>query len=83
MEHDSPEFKAAVKEATVEAVKEVLITLGIDTDNPIELQADMLYVRRSRETTLQVSGAIRKSFIGLAVTGFISVAVMVIKEVFK
>lgn len=83
MEHDSPEFKLAVKEATVEAVKEVLITLGIDTENPLELQADMLYVRRSRETTLQVSGVIRRSLIGVAITGGVSFLVMAAKEVFK
>jgi hypothetical protein len=83
MNNDSAEFNAAVKEATREAVNEVLITLGIDTKKPLELQADMLYVRRSRETTQQVGGVIRKSLIGLAVTGVVSVAVMVIKEAFK
>lgn len=80
MNHESPEFKAAVKEATREAVNEVLITLGIDTANPLELQADMQYVRKSRETTLQVSSAIRKTFIGVVVTGLVSGAVMIIKE---
>ena len=83
MDHDSPEFKTAVKEATVEAVKEVLITLGIDTENPLELQADMLHVRRSRETTQQVSGIIRRSLIGVAITGGVSLLVMAAKEVFK
>lgn len=83
MNHDSVEFKAAVKEATTEAVKEVLITLGIDTQNPLELQADMQYVRRSRETTQQVSGAIRKSIIGVTITGLVSIVVIVVKEVFE
>ena len=40
-----------IKDIVAEAVKQTLIQLGIDADNPIEIQKDMQHLREWRETT--------------------------------
>ncbi|RUV65856.1 hypothetical protein EOA64_00490 [Mesorhizobium sp. M1A.F.Ca.IN.022.02.1.1] len=60
-----------VKKIVAEAVAETLLTLGIDTSDPVELQKDMAHLRSWRESvaTVKQQGLI-------AATGVITVGLL-------
>jgi uncharacterized membrane protein len=60
-----------VKKIVAEAVAETLLTLGIDTTDPVELQKDMAHLRSWRESvaTVKQQGLI-------AATGVITVGLL-------
>lgn len=57
-------------------VKETLIQLGVDLDNPIEFQADCLFVRKIRRVHESVGTKIINTFVGVVVTGGIAMVVL-------
>lgn len=59
------------RQAAREAVKETFLTLGLDAAEPLEAQADMLFLRRTREG----SETIKKQSVMTAV-GLLTVAVL-------
>lgn len=64
-------FTTEVKDAAAEGVTEALERLGINPDDPTEVQRDMAFVRDWRTTT---DGVKRKSL--LAAVGFVVVATL-------
>jgi hypothetical protein len=52
MTHLTPEIEACIQktadEVATQTVKNTLTTLGIDHDNPIEVQKDMAHIRANR-----------------------------------
>lgn len=46
--------RATAKEAADEAVRQTLLTLGIDMSNPLEMQADFRHVREWRKSVATV-----------------------------
>lgn len=50
------------------AVHETLISLGMNAKNPLQLQADMAFIRELRETTEKVKSRGLLALIGLLVT---------------
>lgn len=67
------QLKALIKEsasaAAEEAVKQMFMQLGIDHSNPIEMQADMRYLRDWRTSTATVRRQGLMVAIGIIVTG--------------
>lgn len=49
-------------------VHETLLTLGADTQNPLELQADFKFMRSLRKTHERVGIKILISFVGILIT---------------
>lgn len=64
-------ISAVAEDAAQKAVKQTLVSLGIDTDNPREHQADMLHVRRWRKSTEAVQSQGIKVTVALIFTGII------------
>lgn len=61
----------AAKQAAREAVRETLITLGIDADKPFEFQRDMQHLRGWRNATDTVKGQGIKTTVVIIVTGIL------------
>ncbi|MER9524066.1 hypothetical protein NKI96_10820 [Mesorhizobium sp. M0292] len=61
------------RQAAREAVKETFLTLGLDLTKPLEAQADMLFLRSTRESSetikkqglMVAAGAITLAILGL------------------
>ncbi len=51
-----------------EAVEETLMRLGFSLDNHTELQADMLYLRKSRKGSEELAKWIKRSAIGVSIS---------------
>ncbi|RWP29877.1 hypothetical protein [Mesorhizobium sp.] len=67
------EIHEIARQAAREAVKETFLTLGLDPNKPIEAQADMQFLRRTREgsetfkrqSVMVAAGAITLAVLGL------------------
>jgi hypothetical protein len=58
-----------VKKIVAEAVAETLLTLGIDTTDPVELQKDMAHLRAWRESVQTVKQQGLVTAVGILVAG--------------
>lgn len=61
------EIRTVVKET----VQETLTGLGIDTDNPQEMQANFIYLGKSRKGSEEIARWAKRSAIGVAVSATI------------
>jgi len=57
-----------VQDVVRTAVQETLITMGMDAKDPLQLQADMAFIRELRETTEKVKSRGLFALVGLLVT---------------
>ena len=57
-------------------VKETLIQIGVDLENPIEFQADCQFVRKIRKTHEKVGMKIVLSMVGLFISGTVAIVVL-------
>jgi len=64
-------LEALIHATIKEAVKETLSSLGINTENIHETQQTFLFLYRMRKGSEDISNAVRKTAIGLAVSGFL------------
>jgi hypothetical protein len=58
-----------VKKIVAEAVAETLLTLGIDTTDPVELQKDMAHLRAWRESVATVKRQSLVTAVGIVIAG--------------
>lgn len=65
------EIHEIARRAAQEAVKETFLVLGLDPDKPLEAQADMQFVRRTRTS----AEAIQRQSV-MAAVGLITVAIL-------
>lgn len=71
MKMDQGQERLLIKEATHEAVVEVLLALGVDISDPEsvrQMQQDMHWVRRGRQASENMPNTLRKAGIGVAAT---------------
>ncbi len=61
------EIEDLTDKAAGKAVKTMLITLGIDVNNPLQVQADMKFSRRLRETCEGIGSKIVYTVVGIFV----------------
>ena len=61
-----------LEKAAENGTNSALARLGFDTENHLDTQADMAFLRQQRRASEQVTRVIRRSLIGIAVTGLIS-----------
>lgn len=65
------QLREVARESGAEGAREVLRTLGVDVDQPLEAQKDMHFLRDLRKGTSSVKGKIINTVIGaLALAGF-------------
>lgn len=63
------EQKKAIREAVRDGVEEALTKYGVDTSDATGMQADMIYLRKSRTGADEVVKWIKRSAITAALTG--------------
>jgi hypothetical protein len=63
------EQKTAIREAVRDGLEEALTKYGLDTSDPSAMQADMIYLRKSRTGSDEVIKWIKRSAITAAITG--------------
>lgn len=62
-------LKQVADEAATQAVKKTFIAMGLDPEDPIEAQADMVWLRNTRERCEGVEGKAVMTAVGLFVVG--------------
>jgi hypothetical protein len=75
--------KEEMAEVVAEAVKQTLIQLGIDSQNPIEMQKDFQHLRQWRKAGEDLRSKSMLVLLGLVLTGLTSLALLGIREWFK
>jgi len=63
--------KKAIREAVSEGIDDALTKYGLDTSDPTAMQADMVYLRKSRTGSDEVLKWGKRSAITAAVTGML------------
>ncbi len=63
------DMRKAIREAVGEGIEDTLTKYGIDMDDPNAMQADMIYLRKSRTGSDEVIKWIKRSCLTAAVTG--------------
>lgn len=64
-------LREAIREAVREGIEEALTKYGIDTTDPTAVQADMIYLRKSRTGSDEVAKWIKRSVITVAISGML------------
>ncbi len=65
-------LKHVIREAVREGIEEALTKYGIDTDSPNSMQSDMLYLRKSREGSEELTKWIKRSAITVALSSLLA-----------
>lgn len=63
------ELKKTIRAAVREGIEDTLTKYGVDTTDPNAMQADMIYLRKSRTGSDEVIKWIKRSAITAALTG--------------
>jgi len=63
-----------------EGIEDALTKYGIDTDDPTSAQADMLYVRKSREGSDELAKWAKRSIITVAISSLLATLWSAIKQ---
>lgn len=74
------ELRELTRETVSHAVRDTLITLGIDAGNPLEMQRDFQTLRDLRMTKEAVTSRAGKAVVGAALTGVIALFALGVKE---
>lgn len=72
-----------LKEIVEAAVKETLISIGINTDDTIELQKDHSFVRELRETHEAVKRKGLLALVGAIITGAVTLSYFLIRDLWN
>lgn len=71
--------EAEVKRIVAETVEQTLLTLGVDTEDPIELQKDLAHLRAWRESMETVRKQSLITAIGVIVAGVLGLIWLALK----
>ncbi|HET6406792.1 MAG TPA: hypothetical protein VFG14_02840 [Chthoniobacteraceae bacterium] len=71
--------EAEVKRIVAETVEQTLLTLGVDTEDPIELQKDLAHLRAWRESMETVRKQSLITAVGIIVAGVIGLIWLAMK----
>lgn len=77
------QVRRIASEAASQAVLETLTRLGLETDQPLEMQRDMQHLRTWRTSVEQVQSKGVLTVVGLAASGFIALVVVGFRDFFK
>ncbi len=76
---NEPELHRIVQEA----VCETLLRLGISTDAPSEMQADMIFLRKSRKGNEEVAKWVKRTTVGVFVSSLLFTLYEGIRHILK
>ena len=83
MEISEKDFLKAVDSATVKATKNVLLQLGIDAAAPLEMQADMRFMRKQRLAAAEVEKKLRAGLLMALIAGVIALFMLGLEDTVK
>ena len=63
------ELQKAIRAAVRDGIKDALVKYGVDTTDPKAMQADMVYLRKSRQGSDEVLKWVKRSIITVAISG--------------
>jgi len=76
MELNEDRLEKLVKKAAEDGTNNALARLGFDTENHLDAQKDMAFLRQQRQASEKVAVVIRHSLIGVAISGMVSLIVI-------
>lgn len=76
MELNEDRLEKLVKKAAEDGTNNALMRLGFDTENHLDAQKDMAFLRQQRQASEQVAVVVRRSLIGLFISGALTVMVI-------
>ncbi|MCD8522567.1 MAG: hypothetical protein LRY66_06040 [Saccharospirillaceae bacterium] len=76
MELNEDRLEKLVKKAAEDGTNNALMRLGFDTENHLDAQKDMAFLRQQRQASEQVAVVVRRSLIGLFISGAVTVMVI-------
>ena len=76
MELNAESLEKLVKKAAEDGTNNALMRLGFDTENHLDAQKDMAFLRQQRQASEQVAVVVRRSLIGLFISGAVTVMVI-------
>lgn len=65
------ELRKAIRAAVREGIEDTLTKYGVDTTDPTAMQADMLYLRKSRTGSDEIIKWTKRSCIAAAISGLL------------
>lgn len=79
----SDKLKQTIREAVREGIDDALTKYGIDTDDPNSMQHDMLYLRKSRIGSEELTKWTKRSAITVAISSLLATLWSAIKQAFN
>ena len=73
-------MKETIREAVRECIDDALTKYGIDTDNPNSMQSDMVYLRKSRIGSEELTKWVKRSAITVAISSLLATLWSAIKH---
>lgn len=64
-------MKEAIREAVRDGITDALIKYGVDTTDPNAMQADMIYLRKSRQGSEEIIKWVKRSCVAATVSGLL------------
>ncbi len=80
MENKTRKMKEDIREAVREGIDDALTKYGIDTDNPNSMQSDMVYLRKSRMGSEELTKWAKRSAITVAISSLLATLWSAIKH---
>lgn len=75
------ELRKAIRSAVSEGIEDALTKYGVDTADPTAMQADMLYLRKSRTGSDEIIKWTKRSCIAAAISGLLVALWQGIKQI--
>ena len=76
----SDKLKQTIREAVREGIDDALTKYGIDIDNPNSMQSDMVYLRKSRTGSEELTKWAKRSAITVAISSLLAALWSAIKQ---
>lgn len=76
-------YRKEIHAIVIEAVKETLEHMGVDTSDPIQMQQDFAHLRQWRNMTLSMRSRSVMTILTLLITGVVSLILIAIREWLK
>jgi hypothetical protein len=80
IEMTEEQLRGIIRDSVRQAVDEMLVRLGVEVDDPLEMQKDFQHLRDWRQTTDSMKAKALLAAVGLLATGMMAAAWMGIKS---
>ena len=80
---DLREITAAIEASAEKGTKKALVALGVDIDNPLEVQKDLAFARKQRQASEQITTFTKLTIISLVLSGLGTVLFFGFKDAMK